>query len=157
ARGLERASGLVVLNSLATGRPEAIVEASGISAKRTAASAALAARALHRGAPPAAVGVLGCGTINFETFGFLRFVWPSIRRLVVHDLSRTRVDRFVARAADAFGGDVRCHVAEDWRALVGEVDLLSIATTAVTPYVDDLGRGPLRTVLHLSLRDLAPT
>src|SRR5205085_9734752 len=70
AAGLARASGLVVMSCITTGRPRAVVEGSIVSAKRTAASAALAAQLLHEGTPTT-IGLLGCGAINFETLRFL--------------------------------------------------------------------------------------
>src|SRR5437763_10992497 len=55
-RGMERASAILVLNSMVSGRPEAILEGSLISARRTAASAASAARALLAGQVPDRIG-----------------------------------------------------------------------------------------------------
>jgi ornithine cyclodeaminase/alanine dehydrogenase-like protein (mu-crystallin family) len=93
--------------------------------------------------------------IGFETLRFLLHVWPEIENVVVCDLSSARAERFAARCRAAFAR-VGVRIVSDVRALLGSVSLLSIATTAMQPHLDDLRDGPLRTVLHLSLRDLAP-
>src|SRR5215510_3053778 len=64
--GMDRASAVVVLNSPETGRPKAFIEGSIISAKRTAASAALAAKHLHNRPEHYTLGIIGAGFINFE-------------------------------------------------------------------------------------------
>ncbi len=154
AAGLARASGLVVLSSITTGRPRAVVEGSLVSAKRTAASAALAAQVLHEGTPTT-VGLLGCGAINFETLRFLLHVWPGVAEVVVCDLSRARAERFAARCtANLAGRAIR--VVDEWSALASSAAVVSIATTAMLPHLSTIGDGTLRTVLHLSLRDLVP-
>jgi len=154
ARGLARASGLVVLSCGATGRPRAVLEASVVSAKRTAASAALAARLLH-GSPPNNVGLLGCGAINFETLRFLVHLWPSLARVVVGDVDAERAARFVARCRAAFPG-VRSEAVPDAATLLTAAPIVSIATTAMRPHIDALDPRVVATVLHLSLRDLTP-
>jgi 2,3-diaminopropionate biosynthesis protein SbnB len=154
--GLDRASALVVLNSSRTGRPEAILEGSIISAKRTAASAALAAYYLHNGHKTDHLGLIGCGVINFEIARFLRAVWPGIKYLIVYDLDLARGEQFKHRCQKVFS-EIEVEVVEDLKTVLGSSALISIATTAVNPYIDDLSEvAPGGTILHISLRDLSP-
>src|SRR5262245_13689404 len=101
--GMDRASALVMLNSAKTGRPEAILEGSLISAKRTAASAALAAQWLHSDKKINCVALIGCGLINFEIFRFLLAIFPDIKRLVLYDLDIARTERFKRKCQETFG------------------------------------------------------
>lgn len=153
-RGMPRASAVVVLNSCETGRPEAVLEGSIISARRTAASAALAAEALAV-EPPEEVGLVGTGLINFEVARFLRVVFPDLARFVVYDLDPERAAGF-GRRLDAELEGVSAEVAATAADVLGRCRLVSYATTAVEPHVDDLKASPPgSTILHVSLRDLS--
>lgn len=157
ARGVERASAVLILNSMETGHPRAILEGSIVSAKRTAASAALAARHLWVGAPPRVVGLVGCGPINFEILRFLLAVHPTIERLLLYDLSVERARAF-ARRGQQLNERVGFQVVSSLDALWQHAPLLSFATSAVTPYVAERPvDSRTRLVLHVSLRDLSPT
>jgi 2,3-diaminopropionate biosynthesis protein SbnB len=154
--GMDRASALVVLNSAQTGRPEAILEGSLISAKRTAASAALAAQWLHAGKKINCVGLVGCGPINFEIFRFLLAVFPEIKHLVLHDLDLARAEQFKRKCQEMFGV-LEVEIAKEAPAALECSSLISLATTASTPHIEDLSEvSPGSTILHISLRDLAP-
>jgi len=155
-QGLARASAVLVLNSCQTGRPEAILEGSIVSAQRTAASAAAAAHALCSGNAPATVGLVGTGVINFEIARFLSAVFPGLASFVLYDLDSGRASRFAGGLQKVTGGaDVR--VAASLEAVLESSPLVSFATTAARPYVDSLRVCPPGAkILHISLRDLAP-
>lgn len=156
ASGLDRASAVVVLNSTQTGRPEAIMEGSVISAKRTAASAALAARALQGGREATRAGLIGCGLINSEVVRFLRAACPEVRGFIVFDLDASRAARFKEKCHEARAG-IEVEVTKDIGSVFRNCPLVSIATTAATPHIESLSESiPGSTVLHLSLRDLSP-
>jgi ornithine cyclodeaminase len=156
ARGVDRASAVVVLNSAQTGRPEAIVEGSIISAKRTAASAALAAKCLHAGDAAGPVGLIGTGLINFEIVKALLAARPEARTFVVHDLDPKRAAQFKGKCLDTFDRVEVC-IEREVRHVLKRCALISFATTATTPYVSDLSACPEgATILHVSLRDLTP-
>jgi ornithine cyclodeaminase len=154
--GLERASALMVLNSPQTGRAEAILEGSIISANRTAACATLAAQWLHSGKNVNPVGLVGCGLINFEISRFLRVALPETYHFIVHDLDPTRSAQFKARLIKA-SDKIEVETAEDIKTILPRCALISLATTAITPHIDDLREAsPGGTILHVSLRDISP-
>ncbi|HEY2295597.1 MAG TPA: 2,3-diaminopropionate biosynthesis protein SbnB [Thermoanaerobaculia bacterium] len=154
--GMARASAVLILNSRETGRPEAILESSLISAKRTAASAALAAAELHRGPVPETVGLIGTGVINLEVARFLLAVMPGLRRFLLFDLDRERAGRFGDRLRAIHAG-AEVAAASDVAEVLRACPLVSFATTAIRPYLADLSMCPPgATLLHVSLRDLTP-
>jgi len=154
-KGMDRASAAIILNSPETGRPEAILEGSIISAKRTAASAALAAQALIDGRKAEVVGLFGCGLINFEILRFLHAALPEMGPLVIYDVDEARAHHFKARCGETFDS-LEVRIAGGRDEVLRNCSLVSFATTAVKPHVPDLSAcAPGGTILHISLRDLS--
>lgn len=154
--GLDRASAVVILNDVTTGVPLALLEGSLISARRTAASAALGAQQLHAGQPLSRIGFVGCGLISFEIFRFLRTVFPAVQHFTLFDLSTARAEYFQRRCLE-LAPEAELEIAPEITALFSRCELTAFATTAGTPYVADLAACPPgSTILHISLRDLAP-
>ena len=153
--GMARASAVLVLNDCETGRPEALLEGSLISARRTAASAALGARALLEGREPGRVGLIGTGLINLEIARFL-YALTGAARFLLYDLDAARAGRFAAALGGVIAG-ADAAVAASSEAVLSSCPLVSFATTAVRPHVQDLSACPPgATILHISLRDLGP-
>ncbi|KUL55245.1 2,3-diaminopropionate biosynthesis protein SbnB [Streptomyces sp. NRRL F-4489] len=152
AEGKARASAAMLLNSMADGTPQALIEASLISAQRTAASAALAAAELVP-EPPRGIALIGTGPINHEVLRFAAAHLPSLREAVVFDLDRARAAAFADRAGEVAPG-VTFTVAERVEEALAAQPLVSLATSAVEPHLDLAACAPGATVLHVSLRDL---
>ena len=153
ARGMERASAVMILNDRLTGRPKAVVEGSIISKQRTAASAALASKVLAPG-EPGTIGFVGCGPINVAVAQFLAVVWPNVRHFRAFDLDPARAEVF-GEALLALRPGADFQVTADLQDLLSECPMVAFGTTAITPYVDDLETCTAgTTILHISLRDL---
>lgn len=151
-RGMARASAVLILNDTETGRPEVVLESSLISARRTAASAALGARTLLAGAPAGRVGLIGTGLINFEIARFLGALCGASRYLL-YDLNAERARHFASLLGNV--GGTEAEVASSLEEVLAACPLVSFATTAVKPHVSDLSMCPPGAVLlHISLRDL---
>ncbi|MFP3991540.1 2,3-diaminopropionate biosynthesis protein SbnB [Streptomyces sp. E11-3] len=153
-KGLQRASSVQILNDLDTGYPTAVLEASQISASRTAASAALASRALHGDRPVRTLGLIGCGTINRRVLDFLALTHPELRTVILRDAVPGRAETLAVQLA-AERPELRYATGDLDDAL--RADTVSVATTDSTYWLD-LAAHPDRprhqVVLHLSLRDL---
>lgn len=94
-RGLPVTNGLVVLSDPATGLPAAVMDAATVTAWRTGASVAVAARYLAR-SDVAAVGVLGCGVQARASVRALAAVLPGLREVRLHDAVTAVGEAFVA-------------------------------------------------------------
>jgi ornithine cyclodeaminase len=156
ARGIDRASAVLVLNDAQTGYPFACLESSIISAARTAASAVLGAELLHGPERRARqMAVIGAGPIARAITDMLFATGWHAGGLVVHDLDLARATAF----ADAIGlrRRIATRATADISSAIRHADLVIFATTAGRPHVMDaelFAHAP--TVLHVSLRDLGP-
>jgi ornithine cyclodeaminase len=157
AAGIPRASAVLILNDHDTGYPFACLEASIISATRTAALAASAADWLSRSRQrPARVGFVGTGLIARYIHTFLTGTGWSFDEIGVHDLSADSAAGFRGYL-ERSGAAARITVHGGAEQLIRSSDLVVFATVAGRPHVSDLSwfdHDPL--VLHVSLRDLAP-
>ena len=155
-RNMNRASAVIILNSMQTGQPEAIIEGSIISAKRTGASAALAAQQIHQFDSETRLGLIGTGPINFEVLRFVLAAQPLLAHCVVFDLEETRANQFAQKCAAEFP-DLTVASAPTVEEVLRDCSLIAIATNASRPHINDLSAcSPGSTILHVSLRDLTP-
>ncbi|MBD3557350.1 2,3-diaminopropionate biosynthesis protein SbnB [Planktothrix sp. FACHB-1355] len=155
-KGLDRASASIILNSVETGIPIALFEGSVISAKRTAASAALTAAQVVTDQQIEKLSQIGCGLINFETLRFLRHVFGAIRQVFVYDIQPENALIYKRKCEKSFDG-LEVVILDDVPSAFRDFSLVCLATTAVKPHISDpslLKKGS--TILHTSLRDFTP-
>ena len=153
AGNLARASAVLILNDATTGYPVACIEASLISATRTAASAALAAERISPAPFEGTLAVVGTGVIARTTVEWLLFRNWKFSRISLYDVDRGEAAQFAGWLHDQHGppADIEDRLDEAVRG----ASLVLFTTTTLDPYLSDaklLGHCP--TVLHLSLRDI---
>ncbi|WP_267242597.1 2,3-diaminopropionate biosynthesis protein SbnB [Streptomyces sp. PR69] len=153
--GVPRASAALLLNDYATGYPVACLEASQISAARTAASAVLAAEELTGGRSARRLAVVGAGVIARNILEFFTAQEWSFGEVVVHDRSEEYGAAFTQYITGELGHTARFEAG--LRSALDGADLIVLATTAGEPYIlDPRTFSAGQTVLNISLRDIAP-
>jgi len=103
-RQLPYITGLLILNDAETGVPLAVMDCVWITAMRTGAATAVAARYLAR--PDAqTVGILGCGVQGRSNLEALSLVFPP-KTVRAYDVDRLTTETFARDMSEKFGLDV---------------------------------------------------
>ncbi|GEO99318.1 2,3-diaminopropionate biosynthesis protein SbnB [Methylobacterium haplocladii] len=133
ARGLERASAVMVLNDAETNFPVAIMEAGLISAMRTAAVTGVAVRHLAKSGFTDA-SIVGCGPIGERQARMLAEQFPTLETLRLFDLRREAAEDLSSRLRDRFPR-LRIAIAETAEAAVRDASVVVTCTVTDTPYL----------------------
>jgi len=124
--GLPTIQGTIVLADAANGTPLAIMDSGSVTALRTGAATAVAAKFLAR--PDARTAtVVGCGVQGELQLAAVATVLP-LRRIMLVDIDHARAEELAERAAGRHG--VELEPVKDLRAAVRESDVCVTCTTS---------------------------
>jgi ornithine cyclodeaminase/alanine dehydrogenase-like protein (mu-crystallin family) len=104
-RGLPYVSGLLILNDPETGIPTAVMDATWITAMRTGAATAVAAKYLAR-ADSHTVGILGCGLQGRTNLEALSVLFAGIATVKAYDILPQAQEKYVREMKERFGYEV---------------------------------------------------
>jgi len=124
--GLPTIQGTIVLADAVNGTPLAVMDSASVTALRTGAATAVAAKFLAR--PDASTAtVVGCGVQGDVQLAAVAAVLP-LRRILLVDIDHTRAEDLAARAAARHG--VRVEPAKDLRSALRASDVCVTCTTS---------------------------
>jgi ornithine cyclodeaminase/alanine dehydrogenase-like protein (mu-crystallin family) len=103
-RGLPYITGLLILNDPETGVPIALMDCTWITAQRTGAATAVAAKYLAR-PKSSAVGILGCGVQGRSNLEALKVLFP-LQKVYAYDTHPDRVNRYAQEMNGKLGVEV---------------------------------------------------
>lgn len=99
-RGLPYITGLLILNDPETGIPISLMDCTWITAQRTGAATAIAAKYLAR-RDSATVGILGCGVQGRSNLEALKTIFP-LKKLFAYDTHPDRAARYAQEMSEQF-------------------------------------------------------
>ncbi len=104
-RGLRYISGVIILNEVETGRPVCVMDGTWVTAKRTGAATAVAAKYLAR-EDAKVLGIVACGVQGRSNLEALAVVCRELEDVRAYDISRSNLQRYVAEMSAKHGLDV---------------------------------------------------
>jgi ornithine cyclodeaminase/alanine dehydrogenase-like protein (mu-crystallin family) len=123
-RGLPAISGLVILNDPENGLPLAVMDCIWLTAKRTAAASAVAAKYLAR-KDAESLAIIGCGAQGRSHLEAMLVQFPGLRRVLAYDRVSATLACYAAEMHAAFGVEVVA--APDTESAVREADIIVTA------------------------------
>jgi ornithine cyclodeaminase/alanine dehydrogenase len=103
--GLQQTLGIIALNDIETGILYSVMDCAWITAQRTAAITAIAAKHLAR-KESEVLGVVGAGVQCRASLIFLSNVMPALKRVQVYDLNKEAVDKFIRDLSQYIEGEI---------------------------------------------------
>jgi len=100
--GLPYITGMLILNDLESGLPIAIMDSTWITAMRTAAETAVAAKYLANPAPKV-LSIVGCGVQGRTNAEALKIVRPSLEEICCYDIDSAAMERYAGEMTQRFG------------------------------------------------------
>jgi ornithine cyclodeaminase/alanine dehydrogenase-like protein (mu-crystallin family) len=120
-KGLPYVLGLLILNDPETGLPLCVMDCSWVTAVRTGAASAVAAKYLARN-DSRQIGVLACGVQGRSNLEAMKVVFPDLQLAKVFDIRRDTAERYAKEMAASL--KMRIEVAETPEAAVRGADIV---------------------------------
>lgn len=120
AQGLPYIHGLIIMNDVNTGIPTAVLDATWVTAMRTGAATAVAAKYLAR-PESSSVGIIACGVQGRSNLEALSCVY-KINRVVAYDSNRKTAEAFARDMQSKFG--ISVNVTDDLKSAVTNMDIV---------------------------------
>ena len=130
-RGLPYVTGLVILNDYETGIPVALMDCTWLTAQRTGAATAVAAKYLAR-PESSSVGILGCGVQGRSNLEALSVLFP-LKKIFAYDKHADRALRYAQEASGRYGIDA-VPVSDPRQAVVASDILVTAGPILRTPH-----------------------
>lgn len=127
--GLPTIQGMIVLCDADNGRPLALMDSTEITARRTAAATAVAAKHLARPAS-AILTVCGCGVQGYAQARALAVVLP-LQRVFAYDANKQRASEFANHLGSELG--IKVQAVPDLRSSLQQSDVCVTCTTSRKP------------------------
>ncbi|MBI1893320.1 MAG: ornithine cyclodeaminase family protein [Candidatus Rokubacteria bacterium] len=140
-RGLPYLTGLLILNDLETGLPIAVMDSTWLTAQRTAAASAVAARYLAV-PDPRILAVLGCGVQGRTNLAALKSVFPQLDRVQAFDIVPERLEQYAREMEGRHG--VPVHRALNAREAIDGADIVVTAGPIEPAAIRTIGPGWLK-------------